>query len=70
MLFRSRVHLLHDRKCLGDRPAADGGHVVEGPAGDGGVRHVGAGVGIRKLVEDETELEKVFLGITTPTGAA
>ena len=31
---------------------------------------VGAGVGIRKLVEDETELEKVFLGITTPTGAA
>lgn len=30
---------------------------------------VAAGVGVRKMIEDETELEKVFLGITTP-GAA
>lgn len=31
---------------------------------------VKAGIGIRKLVEDDTELEQVFLGLTTPTGAA
>lgn len=31
---------------------------------------VGAGLGIRRMVEDETELEQVFLGLTTPTGSA
>jgi ABC-2 type transport system ATP-binding protein len=31
---------------------------------------VTAKLGIRKVLEDETELEHVFLGLTTPTGAA
>jgi ABC-2 type transport system ATP-binding protein len=31
---------------------------------------VGAGLGIRRMSEDETELENVFLGLTTPTASA
>jgi ABC-2 type transport system ATP-binding protein len=31
---------------------------------------VAAGLGIRRMVEDETELEQVFLGLTTPTASA
>jgi ABC-2 type transport system ATP-binding protein len=31
---------------------------------------VGAGLGLRRLSEDETELENVFLGLTTPTASA
>lgn len=31
---------------------------------------VGAGIGLRRMSEDETELENVFLGLTTPTASA